>query len=230
VNSSAAVAVSRELVPPRWRSRALGVVALGFAVTAGLGIFLHDTGDTAFDRWGLVEVSTFVGRGLARVLLALSAPLVSLAVIVAVAVAAAVGHRWRLVVLAVVGPGLGVVLTEYVLKPLVGRYLAVPDVPLSVLKSTYAAAYPSGHETGVATAAVLVVVAASQLPLRVLARVAVVAGAFLWIVLAGLGLVGNGYHYPLDTVGAVGVALAVVPGVALLVDAAATRWYGDATI
>jgi undecaprenyl-diphosphatase len=48
-------------------------------------------------------------------------------------------------------------------------------------------------------------------------------GAIAWTFVAAFGLVRNLYHYPLDTLGAVGVAVAVVPGAALAIDALANR-------
>jgi hypothetical protein len=51
------------------------------------------------------------------------------------------------------------------------------------------------------------------------ARAAVVAVLAVWVVLAAAGLVRNAFHYATDTVGALLLCTAVVPAVALAIDA-----------
>lgn len=98
------------------------------------------------------------------------------------------------------------------LKPLTGRYIHGEFL-----------SYPSGH-TGFAaaltfTAALGVFGGLRRFPASVLLVVAVfVAGAAM-----GWAQVTMGAHYPTDTLGGLGVALAVVPATALLTDKGATR-------
>ena len=123
-----------------------------------------------------------------------------------------VRRRWRGAALSVVGPAVSVVLTELVLKPLVGRHIGL------------AYSFPSGHTTGAfaiaVTAAVLIFDSRGIQPsLRVglsvlsLGLAACVAAA----------VVGLGYHYATDTIGGFCVALGVVLGVAVLIDEVADR-------
>jgi membrane-associated phospholipid phosphatase len=100
------------------------------------------------------------------------------------------------------------VTTSLVLKPMVQR---TRDGSL---------AFPSGHTTAVAsiaaTAAILVLAAPA---LAVRTRRLVAAGLGLLVVVVGICLVGRGYHYPTDVLGALGVVAAIVPPAALVVDA-----------
>jgi len=208
------------LISERWRSAAAAAIALSVLVVAVLGVRLHDAGATSFDAWVLRRSMSSIGSGGARTLLDFSKPAVSLGVIVLVAALAAVARQWRLVLLAAAGPGIAVVLTEYVLKPLIDRYLVHPGLSVAVLRADFSGAFPSGHETGVASAAVLVFVAAGQLRVSAAARVAIAAVLAVWTGVAALGLTRNYYHYATDTVGALGVAVAVVLGGAWVIDAA----------
>jgi undecaprenyl-diphosphatase len=121
--------------------------------------------------------------------------------------------------LAALAPAAAVVVTEYVLKPIVDRYLYQPGVPVAVLRSTYSGAFPSGHETGVASAALLVLVGLGQLRLGRAARAGAVAVLAGWTALAALGLISSYFHYATDTAGALGVAVVVVLGGAWAIDA-----------
>jgi membrane-associated phospholipid phosphatase len=137
-----------------------------------------------------------------------SPPALPLGVLVLAAVAALTGRRWPALLLTVAGPLAAVVLTEFVLKPLVGRTY---EGGLSL---------PSGHTTSITSMAwvfVLVFVAGGrQRPwwLR--------AGLVGLAVLAVLGVAGSmvalNQHYTTDTVAGALVATAVVGAVALLLD------------
>ena len=209
------------LISERWRTAAAAAIALSVLAVVLLGIRLHDQGGTAIDAWALRRSIAAIGAGGARALLGFSEPAVSLAVIVVVAVLGALARRWRLVALAVLGPAVAVVLTEYVLKPIIDRYMFERGIPVPVLRMAYSGAFPSGHETGVASAALLALVAAGQLRLGSAARSALVAVLLAWTALAALGLIRNYVHYATDTAGALGVAIVVVLGGAALIDAAA---------
>jgi undecaprenyl-diphosphatase len=132
-------------------------------------------------------------------------------VAVLLALLAAAAWWWRGgrgLALVVLAPGAAMVTTSLVLKPMVQR---TRDGSL---------AFPSGHTTAVAaiaaTAAILVL-GTPALAARV--RRLAAAGLALLVVVVGICLVGRGYHYPTDVLGALGVVVAVVPPAALAVDA-----------
>ena len=110
--------------------------------------------------------------------------------------------------LAIVGPLLASVLTEYVLKPLVHRET-----------SSGALTFPSGHATGVTTVVVVLLVLLYRrygrtFALGALPLLAAVVGV------VGVASVRLHYHYLTDVVGGVGVGTATV----LALTAAATAW------
>ncbi len=122
--------------------------------------------------------------------------LLTVMLVVGVAVALYL-RRWRLALVIVVSPLVGIVLAR-ILKKLFGR------------ENDGAFAYPSGHTT---TAVI------------VIGMIVLVAGAALWALLVALAftvlaMVGQGvtYHYFTDTVGGLLLGSAVVCGAALAVE------------
>ncbi|GHF65353.1 hypothetical protein GCM10017566_43610 [Amycolatopsis bartoniae] len=115
--------------------------------------------------------------------------------LVAVMVAVSALHRDRAaVLLCLAGPTVPLALNTWLLKPLFGHHI---DGYL---------AYPSGHTVGlVSVLAVLVLLAR---PGTARATTALVAAAVTTA--AGFGLVGFGYHYPVDVVGGTCFAVAAV--------------------
>ncbi len=119
--------------------------------------------------------------------------------------------RYRLAVLAVVGPGLTGVCTTF-LKPALGRTI---DGGFS---------FPSGH-TGGATSLGLVValiVISVVRPGRGKALCILAAGAVIGGGSVGLAMVASNAHYPTDTLGGFCTAIVAVCGVALVLDRLAT--------
>ncbi len=130
-------------------------------------------------------------------------PLTILALVLMLVTALVLLKRPAAALLALLGPATAEVLTEMVLKPLVGRRL---DGGL---------AYPSGHTTAIFSVALVVVVALLGPAWPRVGGVLValgVAGA------VGVSLVVSGNHYPTDVVGGAGVATVVIGGLALLID------------
>lgn len=212
------------LIAPRWRPVALVAALISLAVAVGLSVLSYHHGTTPFDNWAVRVTFHHIGPHGGLTLLKISNPLISFGVLFVVAAAAAVLRRWDLVVLAAVGPAVAVLVTEEVLKPIVARFMSLHDLTggaVPDLYGVYVGAFPSGHETGVASAAAVVLIAAGQFRLHAAARLAVLDLLALWMLLAAIGLVRNLYHFATDTIGAVGVSLAVVLGTALLID----RWY-----
>lgn len=213
----------RPLIVPSWRPAALVAVGLAFIGLVGLGVALHDTSDpTAFDNAVIRWLLAHTGAGAQQTLLGLSDPALVLVLLGAVAVGGAVARRWELVAVTVAGPLVALLLTEVVLKRVVNRAFGV------IVELTYGVvpagpAFPSGHETGLAslTTVLLLVLGRARVGRRV--RVAGVGVLMLWTIAGALGLVRSHYHYATDTVGAICVSVLCVLGIAVLVDALAPR-------
>jgi undecaprenyl-diphosphatase len=127
------------------------------------------------------------------------------ALVLGAVLSCAVALSWdrRRAVACLVAPAVAIAITEYVMKPLVGR--PAPD------GSVFSLTYPSGHMTATAaviTVAVLVVPARWQ-------KLAVVIGTAV-DVSVGACLILLRYHYVTDVLGGAAVAI----GTTLLIDAA----------
>src|SRR4051794_1206597 len=124
----------------------------------------------------------------------------------------AVRRRWRAAALVVLGPSVAVVLTEYILKPLVGRHIG------------YALSFPSGHTTGAfAIAVTSVVLLLDNQRVHHTLRIALAVLAVILAAGVAAAVVGLGYHYTTDAVGGFCVALGAVLGVAVLIDLSLDR-------
>lgn len=199
----------RPLLPGAWRPAALAVAVLCASVTVVLGLVHHDATtpgriDDVVDS--ALAVGEPTGRRLLWLVVLLGNPLVTIVFVAAIALVAAHVRRWPAVVLAAAGPALAAALTEFVLKPGVGRTL---DGTL---------AFPSGHTTtSAAVASVLVVLLVDA---RWPQRTRVLLAALVLVLAVGVAtsLIALGLHYATDTVGGVAVSSAVVLAVALVVD------------
>jgi undecaprenyl-diphosphatase len=198
-------------------------VAAAIAFTLLAGWVAHRSA-TAFDAWTFDELYEQIPNSGASLLLGFSEPALPITLCGGVAVIGAIVRRWDFVTLAVVGPTVTVVLTKWVLKPLLGRTLGTdqfapvlgPIPPADAF--TVTGAFPSGHESAVASAACLLVIVTLQLQLSRRARTIAVAVIAIWTVVAALGLVRNFWHYATDTIGAMLLAVVIVFGLALLID------------
>jgi len=161
------------------------------AVAASL-VFRHHPDPIFLDDWGLSFIHPAVGDSFyVRVTDLRSVPFLVAGSILA---ALMVVGRDRLRALAcLVGPGLSIVLVEWLLKPVVGRRLA------EVLS------FPSGSTTVVASVATAWVLA---IPRR-FTPVAVVIGAFL-VGLECIAVIALQWHLPTDALGGVVVGVGVV--------------------
>ncbi len=182
---------------------AAGVIVLGvhFAGDTHAGPLDHALASDLQMRRGLAK---YLGQGFAD----LGNPLPVAVSLVVLAGAAFAARGPRGLALAFVGPLLAMSTTSLALKPLIDRTRS-GDL-----------AFPSGHTTAIASMAV----AAGTLLLgwTIVPRLLRTSGAAalaLLVVAVAVALVGRGYHYPTDTVGGIGVALAVVLLVALAIDA-----------
>lgn len=205
------------LITARWRVPALVAVGAAVAVVAALGTLTYRSANTPFDNWVVVRLIRHVGPTGARIMIDLSAPALSIGILAAVAVGAVIARRWDLLALTVIGPALAVLVSEEVLKPVVGR-LAGPFVYVGSTVAAEPGAFPSGHETGVVAAALVLLLVAGQLRMRTAWRALLWVLLAAWTVVAALGLVRNFYHYATDTIGGLGVSVAVVLATALVID------------
>jgi membrane-associated phospholipid phosphatase len=202
----------RRLLTGPWRAAlaalvplsALGVLVLGWrfagaeepgALDSTLGVELADYGEP-HERllWHVSDLG--------------SPPVLPLGVLLLVVAAVRTGRPWPARVLAAVGPAASVLLTELVLKPVVGR-------TLNGLGPTL----PSGHTTTIASLAwvfVLVFVAGAARPWWWRAALVALAAAVVFGV-AG-SMVALDRHYFTDTVAGALEATAVVGATALLLD------------
>ncbi|HLK74917.1 MAG TPA: phosphatase PAP2 family protein [Streptosporangiaceae bacterium] len=205
-------AASRPLVPAAMRSLAAAILAGCAAVTVLLGtLFAHQTRAGPLDAWVDARIRSGLG-GQRTVLNDLSGlgDLMPVAVLTAVLVLACLlTRRWRGAVLVAVAVPAAASITEFVLKPLIGRTL------LSDLS------FPSGNETRVfAVAAAFAVLLADPPRARIpaAARVLLALAALLVAGAVGVALVGLGHHYFTDTVGGAAVGVAVVLATAFILD------------
>lgn len=203
----------RPLLPPALRGTAALVVTGCAVVTASLGLaFAGQSRPAALDAAVDAHVRSGLGPYEERLrLLAKLGGQVPFAVLTAALILACLAtRRWRGAVLAGVAVPGAVALTEYVLKPLVGR----------TILSGYDC-YPSGHTTALfslaATCAVLLTGAARpRLPgamrlLLVLAAALIAAGV-------AASMVARGYHYFTDIIGGTAVGIGMVLLTALVID------------
>jgi len=213
----------RPLIGGRARIAAWVLIGFAFTMFLALALRLHDTSeptsfDNAFAAWLFGHTGTVAQHGL----LVLSEPGLTIGVVVLIALLAAVLRRWDVVAFAVVGPGAAVVLSTEILKPIVNRLLGhVADVTTAGFVPGYA--FPSGHETALASATTVLGVLLLRGPFDVRTKAIGLGVTVVWTVAGAAGLVRNGYHYVTDTIGGACVAIVVVLGTALVVDAVRPR-------
>src|SRR6516164_8393095 len=205
----------RPLLPPAMRRMAALVVTGCAAVTASLALAFAgqarpDGLDAAVDahvRSGLGQYQEQL-----RVLAKLGGQVPFALLTAALILACLATRRWRGAALAGLAVPGAVALTEYVLKPLVGRTIRGDPC------------FPSGHATAMfalaaACAVLLAGPARPRLPGAV--RLLLVLGAALLAAAVATAMVALGYHYFTDTVAGTAVAIGVVLLTALLIDRAA---------
>ena len=196
------------------RRRALVIVVVAVLITSALGVrYAGDSHPAWLDQVALSAAREWfpMPRGLAMVVIGLYdlVPLViSIALLAGVCLALA---RRKLAVLAVAGPVLTGIATT-VVKPVIER---TKNGDLS---------YPSGHMgSAVAVAVVVSLLLVSMLGARRWVSVVAVAIPVMWGVTVGLAMTVTNYHYWTDAVGGFCVAVAVVLGLALLIDCVQAR-------
>ena len=213
---------ARPLLPSALRRPAAGLVTGCAAVTASLALaFAGQARADGLDAAVDAHVRGALGRyGAQTHLLAGLGGLGPVTVLTAALVLACLAtRRWRGAALAGLAVPAAVALTEYVLKPLVGR--TIGGYPC----------FPSGHATALfALAATCTVLLAGPARPRLpgVVRLLLVLGAALIAAAVATAMVALGYHYFTDTVAGTAVAIGMVLLTALLIDraAAASRAVG----
>jgi membrane-associated phospholipid phosphatase len=209
-------ALERRLVSRRLYPAVVGGVLIAAALATGLGVD-YSAGswaeriDRAVDGRLVARFSDHVG--LARGLADLGGPGPVLLAVSALVIAMLALGRLRGALLAAIAPAVATLITEAILKPLVGRI-------------QLGQAYPSGHATGFcAVAFVVVVLALDQRPGRLPRPVQLIvcSGALLLVGCVCIALVAAHYHFATDVIGGVCVALVTVLTLAVVIDGVADR-------
>ena len=193
------------------RGPAVATIVLAIIVIAILGMRYADQ-----DMPGRVDrvLDALIGARLrrdqpiTRVLITLGNPAPATILVAAVASAAAAARRWSGVLLAIVGTATAVIVTELILKPLIGRFRAGE------------LSFPSGHTTAVAAVAIAaaILISGAQWPRSIALRMLAAGAAITVAVGVAISLGAQHVHYLTDTVGGYCVAVAMVLGVALGLD------------
>ncbi|MEO9138884.1 MAG: phosphatase PAP2 family protein [Jatrophihabitans sp.] len=215
---------ARPLIDSGGRRFVVAIIAVAVAAFVTMALWLHGTRDpTAFDANVRDWLNAHTGHLARDLLLGLSDPILTIGAAGIVALVALMRRRWDFLTLAVAGPTIALLLSTYVLKPSINRlYGDVELISHGKLKAGYA--FPSGHETGLASVTVLLAVlllGSNRAPVRV--KAAGVAALTIWTLLGAAGLVRAGYHYATDTIGGFLLGLVLVLAVALVVDQVAPR-------
>lgn len=218
----AAVDPRQHVVPPGTRRAAAVAAGVGVAVLVVFGLRYRGESQPRWLDTQIQDAVDDVGPGrspwLHAVVLLGSPPTVVVLAFLLAGVALHLGRR-RLALVAVLGPGLTGVATT-TLKPVIGR----------TLDGEFA--FPSGH-TGGATALAVVTALLFAAVLRTghRAGTALILGAPLLMAVAlCLAMTAGHWHYPTDAVGGAAAAVAVVLGIALVVErATAARHPGPAS-
>ena len=214
------------MLSPAGRRAAALVLAACVAVTVALALaFAHQRRAGRLDAAVDARIRSGLGRhpGALHLLASLGGLAWVTVLTAALVLACLATRRWRGAVLAGVAVPAAMALTEFVLKPLVGRTI-----------HGYAS-FPSGHATAMfALAATATVLLAGPLRPRLpgAVRLLLILGAVLIAAAVPAAMVALGYHYFTDTVAGTAVGVGVVLLTALLIDRvrpAATAAPGAAT-
>lgn len=206
------VQAARPLMPAGTRRPAAVIAACSLAVTAVLSVITAHSSrpdglDRTVDSW--VQRTFGVHHGALLLLEDVGKPAEAVVLTLVIVLACLAARRVNGAALTAVSVVVSVVLTEFVLKPVVGRTLGGYLV------------YPSGH-TGIAFTLASVIVVLMLNPRRRQFRrpvkVVVAAGVALIGSAVAVAMIGLHAHYFTDTVGGAALAIGVVLTTTFLVD------------
>lgn len=201
----------RPLLPAGLRRPAIVIILLALLLLAALASrYAHQEAAGTLDRTLDTYIRTRLHgeQGLTGALISFVYPPRSMIALAAVTGVGALARRWSGVTLTLGGTLSAVVITEVLLKPLIGR-----------LRYGHLT-FPSGHTTAVTAIAIamLILLIGAQRPrsaaLRLMAGLATVAVAAS----VAIALIAQHIHYATDTIAGCCVALVTVPSLALAVD------------
>ena len=206
----------RPLLPVHLRRAAVVVILLAILVLAMLALrYAHQEAAGRLDRTLDIYIRTHLlqEQSLTRALISLADPAHAAILVTALAGAAALARRWSGVMLLLGGPLTAVMISEVILKPLIGR-----------LRYGHLT-FPSGHTTAmaaIATATAILLIGA-QWPRGIALRLYASLAAIVVAASVAIALVAQHVHYATDTVAGCCVAVAVVLTMALGLDFFAPR-------
>ena len=201
----------RPLVPVHLRRAAVVVILLATLVLAILALrYAHQEAAGRLDRTLDIYIRTRLRQeqSLTEALISLADPPQAAILVVALAGAAAFARRWSGMMLLLGGTPTAIMISEVILKPLVGR-----------LRYGHLT-FPSGHATAmaaIATATAILLIGA-QWPRSVALRLCASLAAIVVAASVAIALVAQHVHYATDTVAGCCVAVGVVLTMALGLD------------
>lgn len=201
----------RPLVAVHLRRPAVVAILLATLVLAVLAVrYAHQEAAGRLDRTLDIYIRTRLRQeqSLTKALLSLADPPQAAILVVALAGAAALARRWSGVMLLLGGTPAAVVISEVILKPLVGR-----------LRYGHLT-FPSGHATAMAAivTATAILLLGAQWPRGVALRLCAGLAAIVVAASVAIALVAQHVHYATDTVAGCCVAVGVVLTMALGLD------------
>ena len=204
------------LLPAHLRRAAIVVTLLAILVLTALALrYAHQEAAGRLDRTldTYIEIHLRRDQSLTRALIGLADPTHAVILVAAVAGAAALARRWFGVILVLGGTLTAVMISEVILKPLIGR-----------LRYGHLT-FPSGHATAMAAiaTATVILLTGAQWPRGVALRLCASLAAIVVAAGVAIALVARHVHYATDTVAGCCVAVAVVLAVALALDFFAPR-------
>jgi membrane-associated phospholipid phosphatase len=224
----------RALIGSRARLPLAAVVLVCAAVVAALGV--HYAGHTAagpldatVDGW--VQGRLGVTSVPLTVLTWLGDPIEVTVITIAAALACGRARWWRGAVLALLAAPLSALLTEGVLKPVIGRTIGGTVAgPNGHVVSVAALSMPSGHTTAVFTLATV----AAVLLLRPgrggrRGRYLAVVAAYALATAVAVAMIAQGFHYLTDVISGVAMGAGTVLTAALAIDALAPLLWARAS-
>jgi membrane-associated phospholipid phosphatase len=217
----------RALIAPPARPGLAVAIAGCVAVVTALGVRYagHTTAgplDASVDHW--VQARAGVTSVPLTVLTWFGDPAEVTLVTIAAALGCALARWWRGAVLALLAAPVSAVLTEDVLKPVIGRTIGgAVFAPDGHLVSVAVLSMPSGHTTAVFTLATLAAVLLSRWPNRWHSRVRypVIVAAYALATAVGVAMIAQGFHYFTDVISGVAMGTGTVLAGAFAIDALA---------